>query len=187
MKKMDIRTKFTKKALKDSLIELMKTIPIQNIPVKAIYAGAEVSRSTFYTYYDNQYDLLEDIQNEIFDNFEAGYGKHLTETAWRESSSNFEEALRYIADNHDSIQVVLGENGDINFQKKLIEKHIIDMKKMMKRILDKSTDEKIERSYSVFIMNGSLALLQDWIKHGMDIPIPKMVKLCSRIFNTILR
>jgi AcrR family transcriptional regulator len=73
MKKMDIRTKFTKKALKDSLIKLMKTASIRNIPIKAMCTGAEVSRSTFYAYYDDQYDLLEDIQNEIFDNFDAGY------------------------------------------------------------------------------------------------------------------
>jgi hypothetical protein len=36
MKKMDIRTKFTQKALKDSLIELMKTTPIRDIPIKVI-------------------------------------------------------------------------------------------------------------------------------------------------------
>jgi AcrR family transcriptional regulator len=184
MKKMDIRTKFTKRALKDSLIELMKTTSIRDIPIKAICAGAEVSRSTFYAYYDDQYDLLEDIQNEIFDNLDS---KHLVEPARREGSNDYEEALRYIADNHDSIQVVLSENGNINFQKKLVEQHIMDMNKMMKCILDKSADEKIERLYSVFIINGSLALLQDWLKHGMDIPIPKMAKFCLKIVNDILR
>jgi AcrR family transcriptional regulator len=187
MKKMDIRTKFTKKALKNSLIELMKTAFIRDIPIKAICTGTGVSRSTFYTYYDDQYNLLEDIQNEIFDNFAAGYTKHLAEPVRREGSNDYEEALRYIADNHDSIQVVLSENSNIDFQKKLVEQRIMDMKKMMKPILDKSTDEKIERLYSVFIINGCLALLQDWLKHGTDIPIHKMAKLCSKIFNDISR
>jgi hypothetical protein len=48
MEKIDIKTKFTKQALKDSLIELMKTIPIWDIPIKVICTGAEVSRVTFY-------------------------------------------------------------------------------------------------------------------------------------------
>jgi hypothetical protein len=114
------------------------------------------------------------------------FTKHLAEPTRRESSNDYEEALRYIADNHDSIQMVLSENGNVDFQKKLVEQRIMDMKKMMKRILDKSTDEKIERSYSVFIVNGCLALLQDWLKHGTDIPIPKMAKLCSKIFNRVV-
>jgi AcrR family transcriptional regulator len=183
MKKMDIRTRFTQKALKDSLLELMRTTPIRNIPIKAICADAGVSRSTFYTYYDDQYDLLEEIQNETLNNFDAEYSKHLKEPARREGSSYYEEGLRYIIDNHDSIQVLLGENGDINFQKKVIEERIM----VTKERAEKSIDEKIKRSYSVFFVNGSLAMLQDWIKHGMDVPISEMAKLYSEIANNFLQ
>jgi AcrR family transcriptional regulator len=186
MKKMDIRTKFTKRALKDSLIELMKTIPIRDIPIKAICTGAEVSRSTFYTYYDDQYDLLEDIQKETFDNFDIEYRKHLLEPGQRKGSDVYEETLRYITDNHDSIQVLLSENGDINFQKKLIGERIMEAGNVLKRI-NESVDEETKRAYSVFLVQGSLALLQDWIKHDMDIPIPKMVKLCAKLMNSVLR
>jgi hypothetical protein len=48
-------------------------------------------------------------------------------------------------------------------------------------------DEEIKRSYSVFFVNGSLAMLQDWIKHGMDVPISKMAKLYSEIANNFLQ
>jgi AcrR family transcriptional regulator len=187
MKKMDIRTRFTQKALKDSLIELIKTTPIRDIPIKTICAGAGVSRSTFYIYYDDQYDLLEDIQNETLGNFYAEYNKHLLEPSRREGSSEYEELLRYVADNHDSIQVLLSENGDINFQKKLLEERIMNMGKILKRRPDKPIDEKAERYYSVFAVHGSLALIQDWLKHGMDIPIPQMAKLYAKIINIVLR
>jgi AcrR family transcriptional regulator len=186
MKKMDIRTKFTKRALKDSLLELMKTIPIRDIPIKAICAGAEVSRSTFYIYYDDQYDLLTDIQNETFDKVKAEYRKYLLEPGRRKDSNVYEEWLRHVADNQDSLQVLLSENGDINFQKKLIEERIMEIGNELKRI-NESADEETQRVYSVFLVQGLLGLIQDWIKHGMDIPIPKMAKVCNRLMNSILR
>jgi AcrR family transcriptional regulator len=186
MKKMDIRTKFTKRALKDSLLELMKTIPIRDIPIKAICTGAEVSRSTFYTYYDDQYDLLTDIQNEIFNNVDIEYRKHLLEPGRHKDNNVYEEWLRHIADNNDSLQVLLSENGDINFQKKLIEGRIMEIGNVLKRI-NESVDEETKRVYSVVLVQGIVSLIQDWIKHGMDIPLPKMAKLCNRLMNNILR
>jgi hypothetical protein len=80
----------------------------------------------------------------------------------------------------------LSENGDINFQKKLVEERIMEAGNMLKRITE-SADEETIRVYSVFLAQGILALLQDWLKHGMDIPIPKMAALCTRLINSILR
>jgi AcrR family transcriptional regulator len=149
---------------------------------KAICTGAEVSRSTFYTYYDDQYDLLADIQNETFNNVDIEYRKHMLEPGRRENSNAYEEWLRHVADNHNSLQVLLSENGDINFQKKLIEERIMEIGNMVKRI-NKSADEETNRVYSVVLAQGLLSLIQDWIKHGMDIPLPKMAKLCNRLMN----
>ena len=186
MKHMDIRTKFTKKAFKDSLVELMKTSPIRDIPIKAICAGAGVSRSTFYTYYDDQYALLDDIQNEVKGFAKAGYNKFIQNPGKQDVESFFEEMYREIANNHDSIQVLLSENGDINFQKKIIEEHIMEMKKTKKNTNDKPIAEKNERARFVFLVHGSVALIQDWIKHDMDLPIPEIAKLNSKIWNSVL-
>jgi AcrR family transcriptional regulator len=156
------------------------------LSIKAICAGAEVSRSTFYIYYDDQYDLLADIQNEIFNDVDPEFHKHLLEPGRRKDSNVYEEWLRLITDNHDSVQVLLSENGDINFQKKLIEGRIMEIGNVLKRI-NESVDEETKRVYSVVLVQGILSLIQDWIKHGMDIPIPKMAKLCNRLMNNILR
>ena len=186
MKKVDIRTKFTKKAFKDSLLELMKTSPIRDIPIKAICAGAGVSRSTFYTYYNNPFDLLYEIQNETLANFEAKFGKVTHKFDLQETRNFYEETLRYIAENNDSIRVLLSENGDPEFVKKIIERSIANTQKVIKLSLEGSSDEKMERVYSVFFVHGSIALLQDWIKRDMDIPISKMAKVYIKFINNIM-
>ena len=76
MEKGDIRVQFTRKVLRESLVSLMKTKSILNIAVKDICEAAGVSRTTFYTYYKDQYDLLGQLEEEIvaeFDNLVMQY------------------------------------------------------------------------------------------------------------------
>lgn len=59
------RVKMTKALLKTSLIELMKTKSIHTISIKEICSGADINRSTFYRHYNTQYDLYDEIVNEL--------------------------------------------------------------------------------------------------------------------------
>ena len=185
MKHMDIRTKFTQKALKNSLIELMKTSNIRDIPIKAICANAGVSRSTFYTYYDNQYDLLDDIQNEIISHYQDKFKEYKGNTDQKEAHNRYEKLFNYFAENSDSIQIILSENGDLNFIKKFIEQITVKTQKALMNAHEESSEEKTKRLYSTFLVHGTIALIQDWIKHGMDIPIPKMAKLYTKIVHNM--
>lgn len=59
------RVKMTKALLKASLIELMKTKSIHTISIKEICTGADINRSTFYRHYNTQYELYDEIVNEL--------------------------------------------------------------------------------------------------------------------------
>lgn len=61
------RVKMTQTLLKQSLIELMEQKNIRQISIKEICEQADVSRSTFYTYYGSQYELLDAIRKEIIE------------------------------------------------------------------------------------------------------------------------
>ena len=65
MKKEDMRTKRTKKALKKAITNLLEKEGIDNISVTDICKEAEVNRVTFYTHYTDKYDLLKDQIRDI--------------------------------------------------------------------------------------------------------------------------
>ena len=65
MKKEDMRTKRTKKALKRSLCELLITKSFEKISVTDICELAEVNRVTFYTHYDDKNVLLNELLYDI--------------------------------------------------------------------------------------------------------------------------
>ncbi|KAF5032174.1 hypothetical protein DSECCO2_620030 [anaerobic digester metagenome] len=61
----------TKKKLADAFIELYARRDINRIPVKAITDLAGVNRATFYIYYDDIYDLREQIETYFLEKMAA--------------------------------------------------------------------------------------------------------------------
>ena len=59
--KTDRRIYKTRKNLKATLVALMSEQPFEKINIKMLCDRASTSRVTFYTYYDDKYDLLQDV------------------------------------------------------------------------------------------------------------------------------
>jgi methionine salvage enolase-phosphatase E1 len=89
-----------------------------------------------------------------------------------------EELLRYIADNGESIQVLLSENGDINFQKKIFG---FTRRKQVMKYFSGKYDEKTKEYASIFTVNGSIGMIQLWLKNNMDVPVADMARLIFKM------
>lgn len=66
---MDKRILKTKKALKESLMALLKKKDFDSVKITEICENALVSRNTFYNYYADKYALLEDCFADYEDKF----------------------------------------------------------------------------------------------------------------------
>ena len=190
--KSDIRIRFTKKMIQESLIELMADKSILKITINEICERAGVSRSTFYTYYNDQYDLLKQIEEQTFKGMEHIVQKYHTEykkikkinpVKMEETIQGF---LQYIAENNDSIQVLLSENGDYLFQKRFFNSSIESLREFRKEERQNAVDYETIKCYSLFLVGGFLVLIQDWLKNGMDIPMTKIAKVMASMMHWIL-
>ena len=65
----DRRVKRTKKALRDALITLLEKKKINEISVTELTNLADVNRATFYFYYTDLLDMLQQLQNESYQAF----------------------------------------------------------------------------------------------------------------------
>lgn len=52
-------------SLQKAILNLLQNNPLQEIKVRSLCLKAKVSRSSFYTYYDNTDELLNDIENRL--------------------------------------------------------------------------------------------------------------------------
>jgi hypothetical protein len=183
MEKMDIRVRFTQKALQDSLLELMKEKSILDVSIKEICEGAGLSRSTFYIYYKDQYALLRQIEEQTFTEADKVIQPHrqgAKKAGSREIAAIFQDTLQFIANNSKSIQVLLSENGDSGFQKKFFLKGIKSLVKFSETTNTKVQNKDTQYSF-VFIVGGVLALVQAWLKNGMDMPVPDIAKILAKL------
>jgi AcrR family transcriptional regulator len=65
----DLRARRTRKLLRDALLELIEERGFDAITVGEIAERAMVSRAAFYRYYQDKYDLVEQIFDEAMQNF----------------------------------------------------------------------------------------------------------------------
>lgn len=66
----DLRTRKSKLAIKQAFIKLVNEQDFVNVTVKEIAATAQINRQTFYNYYQDKYDLTEQLNEEQLAFFE---------------------------------------------------------------------------------------------------------------------
>ena len=76
VKKTDLRVIKTKNLIYNTLIELMKDKTFEEIKVSDICNKALINRSTFYSHYEDKYDLLVDFINSLKDEFVTELNKN---------------------------------------------------------------------------------------------------------------
>jgi AcrR family transcriptional regulator len=170
------KTRYTQMVLRDSLMESMKEKPITKITIKELCEKADINRTTFYAHYRDQYDLLKQIEEETLGSIEDMLNKYDDKRSKREVLEMVEEILGFIAGNSSSLQVLLSENGDIGFQKKLF-RHFMLKEQVMKYFPKKSIREETKEYWSVYIINGAVGLVQYWLKNNMSIPVPELARI----------
>jgi AcrR family transcriptional regulator len=179
-KKEGRKIRYTRQAVRNSLLELMERRPITDITIKEICVLADISRPTFYAHYRDQYDLLKNIEDEISVYFEK-FVFETSKNTKREIQQQIEDVLQYIESNSNSIQVLLSENGDIGFQKRFFYRYTEYVQRTAKNHIEKETAPGMSELYSVFTAQGLIALVQQWLKNNMNPPKKELAAMIMKV------
>jgi AcrR family transcriptional regulator len=178
------KVRYTRMVLSESLMELMKTKPISLISVKEICAFADISRSTFYTHYADQNDLLQKIEKEMLVFIDSILTKYVFyKNDKHEALQMLEEILQHVANNNKSIYVLFSENGNISFLKNLFSS--LYQKNIFKFLTDKLPDEQTKEYYFMFFVTGAIGIIYHWINNGMNKSIQELSKLIINLTSQI--
>lgn len=66
---MDLRVVKTKKNIRDAFLELRKKHTLDEIKVNALCEKAMVNKTTFYNHYQDIYELSEELEKEVLEDF----------------------------------------------------------------------------------------------------------------------
>lgn len=179
--KVDRRVQYTKMVLRESLLELMKEHPINKITITEICRQADINRNTFYTHYNSQLDLLESIEASFHEEIKNAV-EHSMNTGVFEGL--LYEVCQYIADNGELCKILLSENGSGDFLNRIIYiLHDRSIEKWEKETGQKDSS-KFEAMYS-FISNGGSAIINEWVKNGMQESPKDIAHFIEKAINAI--
>ena len=164
--KTDRRVRRTKRLLLESLTSLMKEKPIKDISVKELTDLADINRGTFYLHYRDIYDMLEQLEDEWF----ADFNELLDKTPPAPDSTGSvarlsENMFQFLLDNKDIADALLGPNGDLTFinrLKDLLRRRTYSLWKLRFR------DTLYFEYYFSFIVSGYIGLIQTWRLNGWE-------------------
>lgn len=113
--------RFTKQRIKEAFIRLMHKQPYASITVSQLAEEANISRSTFYNYYLDIYDLLEKIEAELIDPIRE-IMEHIELTNYIEGEHPYvSQMYESLLDKQEIIRLLMGPNGDPGFLEKVQE------------------------------------------------------------------
>lgn len=163
--KIDRRIRKTKQVLLKSLTKLMYEKKISDITVKELTDLADVNRSTFYLYYKDIFDMLEQIETEMLADFSIAFEKLRNEgTNYENLLAFFTYLFEFVQKNAEMSAILLGPDGDYAFIEKFKDA-IIESKPPFD-----DTVSKIKIHYlRPFLISGCIGIIQQWLKDDMNI------------------
>ena len=181
--KSTIKVNKTKKILEDALGALLEEKPFEEIRVIDICSKANMHRSTFYTYFNDKYELLK----SKLDEYEAKFLEDLQRYKIEDKLKDFHidimiKILQYFYFNRKYLKIIFQNNKDNSITKilqKYLEAYVIEGVKDMKLA-------KPDKPYSFNVMGAFysgafITVISEWILNDCTIKPQELAECISDI------
>ena len=163
-------TRRTRSAIREALTEMLTVKPVGKITVQELIDKANICRTTFYAHYEDLYDLLGEMENDILSEIRTGL-EELDQAPIRveEQYPAIEAVVEVYARHEKLIRLLNGPNGDPGFDARL-QDTIYDVTRQLRRIKEGDAfDEERHRLYSCYVISGGISVLNRMISANLQI------------------
>ncbi|MBQ9301312.1 MAG: TetR family transcriptional regulator C-terminal domain-containing protein [Clostridia bacterium] len=181
-KKEDRRVRRTKKLLTQALTQLLQEKQINEITVKELTDLADMNRGTFYLYYRDMFDMLEKIEDGMFEALDAIVSLHEHEDVSQQTKPILLDLFRFIQDNQEMCRVLLSPHGDMNFLHRLNEVVREKCLRMWPLLQKAGDDTGFEYHYS-FVVFGCAGVIRAWVNRSCREPAEQMAELADAMIR----
>ena len=154
---MNQRIMLTKKLLKYSLTEMLHSQSIYHISIRELCEKAGINRSTFYKYYGNQFDLLEEMEKDLLEATEH----FLSQQTDIKNTVVIEQTLKYLEENIDFVRLLINSNVDPTFANKLFS--MTPIQTMLKDVFENISDPHEYEYTTNLLIHGAYQVVCMWL------------------------
>ncbi|MBR0463912.1 MAG: TetR family transcriptional regulator C-terminal domain-containing protein [Clostridia bacterium] len=180
-KREDRRVRRTKKLLTQALTQLLQEKQINEITVKELTDLADMNRGTFYLYYKDIFDMLEKIEDGLFEALDTIVSMHEHDDVSRQAKPILVDLFRFIEENQEMCRVLLSPHGDMNFLHRLNEVVREKCLQMWPNEAEKK-DASFEYHYS-FVVFGCAGVFRAWLNGKCQEPAEKMAEMADTMIR----
>lgn len=181
--KSTIKVNKTKKILEYALGALLEEKPFEEIRVIDICSKANMHRSTFYTYFNDKYELLK----SKLDEYEAKFLEDLQRYKIEDKLKDFHidimiKILQYFYFNRKYLKIIFQNNKDNSITKilqKYLEAYVIEGVKDMK--LAKPDKPYFFNVMGAFYSGAFITVISEWILNDCTIKPQELAECISDI------
>ncbi|MFP3322661.1 TetR/AcrR family transcriptional regulator C-terminal domain-containing protein [Planococcus sp. SIMBA_160] len=183
----DLRVVRTKQAIRAALIALIEQKGFEAISVKDITGQANINRGTFYSHYEDKYDLMDKCQEQLLKEMETkivpNIPKLIEETKKHEAGPMPIAVLmpffEFLHANQSFMKALLGPKGDAAFQVKMKECLNRGMFGPENAIFTADGLLVPPRYLASYIASAHIGVIQEWLNGGAIEPPEEIARIIS--------
>ena len=163
-------TRRTRSAIRDALTEMLAVKPVGKITVQELIDRANICRTTFYAHYEDIYDLLSEVENDILSEIREGLeGLDQAPIRVEEQYPAIEAVVAVYAKHEKLIRLLNGPNGDPAFDARL-QDTIYQLTRDLRKVKEGDAfDEERHRLYSCYVISGGISVLNRMLSANLPI------------------
>lgn len=169
---------FTKKAIRDTFIELLNQKPLSKITVTEIVTACEINRNTFYYHYADIYELLSEI---FHTELKTAIDEYNDTLSWEEG---FFVATQFALNNKVAIYHVYN-----SMQREELENYLYDVAgTVMSNYIERESKnmnvlESDKKLIATFYQCALTGMVLQWISSGMKEDPEAVISRVGRLFD----
>ena len=181
------KNKKTKQLIQHSFFSILQIKPFDSITIADITKKAAINRGTFYLHYIDKFDLLEQIEQQLF----SDLGSHIDELqAHYLSKQTFEKEqehlanmlFSFIAKHASMLKIFFGGHGRAGFHLRFRDSFSQKVRFNLEQSEHFYTSLSFPIEYLIsFITSAFLGLIEQWIQNDLDKTPQEMTELYINI------
>ncbi|MGM9948524.1 MAG: TetR/AcrR family transcriptional regulator [Lysinibacillus sp.] len=181
----------TKRLIQESFMQMLKDKSFETITIGDITETAKINRGTFYLHYQDKFDLLNQIEQQLFEDL----GNHIDQLqAHSTSTHTFEKGQEQVAAalfgsikmHAPILNILLSDRGRAGFHLRFRDAFSEKVRVNLEKNESFGTKLKVPMDYFLsFITSAFLGLIEQWIQNGLDKTPEEMTGLYIDIISYI--
>lgn len=174
----DRRTRYTRQIIKDTFLKLLNEKQFPKITVTEICRLADINRGTFYLHYRDVYDMLSQVEDALFQEFNGILDKNFPPGSSSSLHFVLEDIFSFLDANRMIARILLGPHGDLAFVNRM--KEMVRQRLICLQTQDAPLSDSFDYYYA-FITSGCIGLIQSWLNRESPEPPDRIVSLVEKM------